>query len=202
MRLKFIIFLFLFSSLIFALRNPSAVYCEALGYEYVVETTVQGDTGYCKVGGSQTVDSWDFLQGKAGQEFSYCSEQGYGMKTVNSSRRCLVFLTDECAVCVLENGTEVEVTELMGLSFEETTCGDGTCGIPENITTCPQDCPTGSADAYCDSISDNICDPDCREDEDPDCVEQADTSQDIWPLVLGAVIAVLILALLIKKFLK
>ena len=37
----------------------------------------------------------------------------------------LKFLINECVVCVLPDGREVEVTELMGLKFEETTYSDG-----------------------------------------------------------------------------
>ena len=49
-----------------ALRNPAAVYCEALGNAYVVEHAADGDTGYCMVRGNATkVDAWQFLQGKA-----------------------------------------------------------------------------------------------------------------------------------------
>gem|GEM_PF-7105878 len=50
---------------------------------------------------------------------------GYEIKTVKDSKKCLKFLTNECAVCVLPDGREVEVTELMGLRFKETTCSDG-----------------------------------------------------------------------------
>ncbi len=62
------------------------------------------------------------------------------MKTVNNKNVCLKFLTDSCLVCVLPDGREVEVTELMGLTFAETTCGNGVCGYPENEKTCPADC--------------------------------------------------------------
>jgi len=78
----------------------------------------------------------------------------------------------------LENGTEVEVTDLMNLSFRETICGDGICGMPENYGTCPKDCPSGSYDNFCDGIKDGKCDPDCKEKYgesaikmDPDCAE-------------------------------
>ena len=41
----------------------------------------------------------------------------------------------------------------------------------EDYSTCPEDCPSGGADEYCDGIRDNICDPNCVEFEeyDPDC---------------------------------
>jgi len=47
---------------------------------------------------------------------------------------------------------------------------DGTCEVKmENYLNCPQDCPSGSLDNYCDGLKDDICDPDCKEGEDPDC---------------------------------
>lgn len=152
-----------------ALKNPAAVYCIALGYEYRVEKTDQGDVGYCLLQGGQKVDAWQFLQGKVAQDKNYCATQGYGQKTVTDPKKCLRFLSDSCLVCVLGDGSEVEVTELMGLILEETTCGDGVCGIPENYKTCPVDCPSGSSDGYCDGVKDGKCDPDCNVKEDPDC---------------------------------
>ena len=157
-----------------ALLNPAAVYCEALGYNYTIQSTEHGERGLCQLSNGDVVDAWEFLQGKVAQNYSYCCQKGYEIKTVKDSEKCLKFLTDECAVCVLEDGTEVEVTELMNLSFEETVCGDGTCGIPENFNTCPRDCPSGGMDGYCDGVSDGICDPDCTSSMDPDCVSGAE----------------------------
>jgi hypothetical protein len=51
------------------------------------------------------------------QEYSYCSQNGYEIKTVQDRGKCAQFGLDKCAVCVREDGTEVEVTELMGLEF-------------------------------------------------------------------------------------
>ena len=129
-----------------ALLNPAAVYCEALGYNYTIQSTEHGERGLCQLPNGDVVDAWEFLQGKVAQNYSYCCQKGYEIKTVKDSKKCLKFLTDWCAVCVLEDGTEVEVTELMNLSFEETVCGDGTCGISENFNTCPRDCPSGGMD--------------------------------------------------------
>lgn len=149
--------------------NPAQVYCKALGYEY----TIENGQGLCVLPDNTRVDAWKFLQGKVGINYSYCRLNGLEIKTVKNPEVCIRFLLDECAVCVLKNGTEVEVTELMGLSFEETRCGDGVCGFPENFKTCPQDCPSGSYDGYCDEVKDGICDPDCKirniSFKDPDC---------------------------------
>ncbi len=160
---------------VIAMKNPSAVYCEELGYEYVVQVTEEGEMGYCKLPDGKNVSAWEFLEGKVAQEYSYCERKGYVIKTVKDSEKCLKFLADECAVCVLKDETEVEVTEIMELNFEETTCGDGICGIPENYGTCSKDCHSGTADMYCDGIHDRICDPDCGINEDIDCKKLNET---------------------------
>jgi putative hemolysin len=153
----------------FALRNPAAVYCTALGYEYRIIKTVQGERGYCVLPDGQMVDAWQFLQGKVAQQYNYCAINGYGQKRITDQKRCVRFLTDSCLVCIIEDGSEVEVTELMGLTLIETICGDGMCGHPENLKSCPEDCPSGSRDYYCDGETDEKCDPDCSAKEDPDC---------------------------------
>lgn len=100
-----------------AMVNPAAAYCEALGYEYLIEDTPEGQRGLCQLPNGEAVDAWQFLKGKVGQEYSYCQQKGYQIKTVKDTEKCMKFGTVECAVCVLEDGTEVEVTELMGLDF-------------------------------------------------------------------------------------
>jgi putative hemolysin len=170
----------------FALVNPSAVYCTANGYTYIIKLTKGGERGLCQLPGNQTVDGWEFLQGKVAQEYSYCKKMGYEIKTVQGSEKCLKFLTNECAVCVLGDGTEVEVSELMGLSFEETICGDGSCGVPENYKTCPEDCPSGGWDEYCDGVKDGRVDPDCAAGEDPDSVEAIAITMELpagWSMI-------------------
>ena len=134
------IFTVLMPNLVYALRNPAAAYCSALGYEYVIETKEHSEYGFCKLPNGQLVDAWQFLQGKTGEKFTYCALKGYKMKVVADKNVCLKFLTDSCLVCVLPDGKEVEVTEVMGLTFAETVCGDGVCGYPENEKTCPLDC--------------------------------------------------------------
>lgn len=148
-----------------ALRNPAAVYCEALGYHYRSDSTPLGDVGKCILPNGEAVNGWDFFRGEVALEYSYCAIKGYEAKHVERED------CKSCLVCVLPDGREVEVTELMGLSFEETVCGDGVCGIPENYSTCPQDCHSGDEDGYCDAIKDGICDPDCLNNEDVDCTK-------------------------------
>ena len=189
-----------------ALMNPSAVYCHALGYEYVIETTEKGEVGFCKFPGGETVDAWDFLSGETALNRSYCAREGYEAKHVGDSKMCR-----DCTVCTLPNGTEVEATRLMGLTFRATTCGDGTCGFPENSKTCPDDCPIGGWDSYCDAIEDGKCDPDCEKEMDPDCgtantsastgihaaAQAAASSIGYTPLLYGAVLLIIAAAALL-----
>lgn len=105
-----------------AIANPAALYCEALGYKYVIEATPQGQRGLCQMPNGEAVNAWQFLQGKVAQEYSYCQQKGYQIKTVKDTETCSRFLTDQCAVCVLPDGREVEVTELMKLDYSCPRC--------------------------------------------------------------------------------
>lgn len=200
--ISLLISILLIPNLTFALINPAQVYCHALGYEYVVETTEEGEIGLCRFFTGQDVDAWKFLKGEVAQEFSYCSKQGYKIKTISDWDKCARLLSRECAVCVLEDGREIEVTELMGLSFEETICGDGTCGIPENFNSCPNDCPSGSFDSYCDKVKDGICDPDCEKEADPDCEKVRE--KDIQNFVIIGIVLIMVIGsiIFILTFLK
>jgi putative hemolysin len=161
------LFFFLLPSA-FSMLNPSAVYCTALGYDYKDVKTPEGEVGMCVFSNNTNVNAWDFLSGKVALENSYCDKEGYEAKHVVNMEIC--DNSDECTVCVLKNGTEVEVTKLMGLNFQEGVCGDGFCVIGENYANCPQDCPSGSRDGYCDGKADGICDPDCIPSADSDCI--------------------------------
>ena len=48
-----------------AMKDPSAVYCEALGYDFTTLATEEGEQGLCTLPDGR-VDAWQFLQGKAG----------------------------------------------------------------------------------------------------------------------------------------
>ena len=124
----------------YAARNPSAVYCAALGYSYQTKETVEGTVGFCKFTGSVECNSWDFLWGKCGTDYSYCAGQGYGSKA-GKGRECGIDSEfGECLVCILPDGSSQEVTRLMNLSYAEGVCGDGGCVLGEDYENCPQDC--------------------------------------------------------------
>ena len=155
--------------LVYSYKNPAEVYCKALGYKSEITETVEGEVGICVFPDNASVNEWDFLLGRKALEWSYCTKNGYEAKHLENSDIC-----KECTACVLPNGTETEVTKLMGLSFEEGKCGDDSCTVGENYGNCPKDCSSGSEDGYCDGVSDGICDPDCvaleEKVKDPDCI--------------------------------
>ena len=102
-----------------ALLNPAAVYCDELDYTYTVESGENGDRGYCVVDGGARIDAWEFLRGEDGTEYSYCEREGYVTRSITDPAACSGIYSDACTVCELPDGTTMEVTELMGLSFRE-----------------------------------------------------------------------------------
>jgi putative hemolysin len=128
------------ASFVFALRNPSAVYCESLGYAYSTQKTNSGDLGMCKLPNGEMVEAFSFLYGETGKDYNYCKINGYLAKTVQDPVKCSGVFSAKCLVCVINN-TEIEVTKLMKLSFREGKCGDGFCSFDENYDICPNDCP-------------------------------------------------------------
>lgn len=54
------------------------------------------------------------------------------------------------------------------------TCGNKICEPYESYEICPNDCPSGSKDDFCDKVNDGICDPDCSLKTDADCIEKED----------------------------
>ena len=150
-----------------ALRNPAAVYCDFMGHNYTVERTAEGDVGYCTIAGAK-VDAWEFLQGKTARDASFCAAKGLQLRISHDTKVCGRLMTDSCAVCV-KDGKEVEVTELAGLDFLESRCGDGSCSFPESEASCPKDCKLKGSDGLCKPLNDGVCDTDCKGGEDPDC---------------------------------
>ncbi len=174
-----------------ALKDPSAVYCTALGYSYVIGESETGQIGYCRMPDGGLVDSWAFLLGAEGEEYGYCARMGYEQRVVETKEACGKYLTGTCAVCVLPDGREVEVAELAALPLEESDCGDGVCGMPENHLTCPEDCPKSDMDGLCEQDADGVCDPDCSAGLDPDCEQAAEEVPGFCALaaLLGLVFA-------------
>ena len=118
----------------FGIANPAAVYCEKLGYQYIIKETADGQQGFCQFPDGVVIDGWKFFVGEEGEEYNYCQKKGYEIKTI-TSEECQY--ASKCAVCVLEDGTEARVTELIDLDLKSTIL-PWDHGEPINITTAPE----------------------------------------------------------------
>lgn len=131
---------FIFTQSALGIVSPAITYCQDLGYERIVEKTAEGEIGFCKLPDGTTVEEWDFLKGKSGQEWSYCQQEGYTLKTVSDPAECSSIFSEDCAVCVLEEGVEIEASKLLEFEIQRETCGNRICDSEENFQNCPQDC--------------------------------------------------------------
>jgi putative hemolysin len=128
----------------YAMKNPSTVYCQALGYTYEIKQNAKGeDIGVCLFPENENADcsSWDFMQGKCGTDYSYCAKMGYRQKTATGTECGSEDPLAECLICILPDGKTAEVSSLMDLDAREGVCGDGACVMGENHESCPADCP-------------------------------------------------------------
>lgn len=73
-----LIFAVFTASVVMALPNPAAVYCEKSGGEYKVLKTPDGENGICVMKDGVQLNAWDFLKGRIGKEYSYGVRYGYG----------------------------------------------------------------------------------------------------------------------------
>lgn len=113
MRFKVLVFsLFIIAALVLSLcasnpkntgkvPNPSATYCQELGYNYTIVDTEKGQVGYCKFPDGSNCSAWSFFKGKCGEEHTYCEKHGGNITTTTEG--CA--FSQECAVCILPNGT-------------------------------------------------------------------------------------------------
>jgi len=82
----------------------------------------------------------------------------------------------------------------------------------ENHGNCPEDCPSGLEDIYCDRVKDGVCDPDCKPDEDPDCrlgtttlptttvkPEEKEDLSSYLPYILAVIIIIAIIILIQRR---
>jgi len=105
------------------MSNPSAVYCQELGYEFNIVQEARGERGVCLLPENQECDAWDFLGGECGQEHSYCAQQGLETIVKQSGKNGL---TQSYAVCVDETKAEVGLAaEMMDLNQKSLGCGVG-----------------------------------------------------------------------------
>jgi len=96
---------------IIGMPNPSAVYCEGLGYSMENMERDGGADADCIFTDGSRCAQWDFLSGRCGQEFSYCKTQGF----------------------ILEEGTNIGICQFPDLSScDEFQFFSGECSQGDN----------------------------------------------------------------------
>ena len=94
--------------------NPAAVYCSELGYQG--KTITQDDGGQysvCVFPDGNSCDAWQFLEGKCGEEYSYCAQNGYGQIIKTDGKNSF---SGTYSVCV-DGSTEIgNPLDLMGIT--------------------------------------------------------------------------------------
>jgi putative hemolysin len=78
------------------LANPASVYCQGLGYEEQTRENELGQYGVCIFPDGSECDTWDFLAGRCGQEYSYCSQQGFELMATEEGN---------IGTCVFDDGS-------------------------------------------------------------------------------------------------
>ncbi|HHI02562.1 MAG TPA: DUF333 domain-containing protein, partial [candidate division Zixibacteria bacterium] len=97
--------------------NPAAVYCRELGYQYDIVDGPNGQCGVCTFPNGTSADAWDFLKGKAAQEYSYCALNNYQIRTLSDGGSSISL---EYAVCVDDNdkvvGSVEKLSDIMNIA--------------------------------------------------------------------------------------
>ncbi len=106
-----------------AISDPAAVYCRDLGYESrLIENEDGSAMGACVMPDGTICEEWAFLAGRCGQEFSYCAQQGYGIRTVSGGEGGF---GEEYAVCVDAEGQDVGAVEELSHLREKVIACEG-----------------------------------------------------------------------------
>jgi putative hemolysin len=72
------------------LPNPSAVYCEGMGYASEIRTDASGaQDGACIFPDGSECGEWDFMAGRCGQQHTFCVQQGYELKPGPNIATCV-----------------------------------------------------------------------------------------------------------------
>jgi putative hemolysin len=93
--------------------NPATKYCTDSGYVWEKKMTDEGEIGICVMPSGEKLEEWSFATGRTGEEWSYCEKKGLKLKIISDVEKCRNVLSEECAVCVLDDGTYAEVTKLL-----------------------------------------------------------------------------------------
>jgi putative hemolysin len=134
------------------LANPAAVYCNELGYEYDLVDSESGQSGICKFPDGSTCGEWEFLAGQCGEAFSYCAQEGLGIKTLTDGNNPF---SPEYAVCVSEDGEVLgSIVDLVDLNEKAKGCDREARPSPQD--TDEGDVPEDEVDIAVGDISDTL----------------------------------------------
>ncbi|HEX2908804.1 MAG TPA: S8 family serine peptidase, partial [Phototrophicaceae bacterium] len=113
------------------MRNPAAVYCLDLGYQYeTVPGIGGGEDGMCIFPDGQRCEQWQFYAGQCGQQYSYCAQQGLGIVTLEDGKDPF---SPVYAACTDTSGQVIgSVNELSSLGSRALGCYDGKCPEPSS----------------------------------------------------------------------
>jgi putative hemolysin len=108
------------------MANPSAVYCEGLGYSMENVIRNGGGDADCIFPDGSRCAQWDFLSGRCGQEFTYCKTQGFNLEEGTNIGTCrfadnstcdeFLFFSGECSPGDHPDVSEEAAIQIMGLS--------------------------------------------------------------------------------------
>ena len=117
--------------------NPAAVYCTDLGFRFLnVLLPGGGQVGRCQFTEEVSCPAWDFLSGKCGQVYSYCSQHGLGIRTVSGGADGF---SREYAECLDPDGQSLgPVSRLSSLDQKITRSGCDQAAQPASSEPTPQ----------------------------------------------------------------
>ena len=95
------------------LPNPAAVYAASMGYKH----KVRAGKGVVIFPDRTEADEWDFFRGKAGQQWSYCEQNG---GRIENRTEDMGRWSAEYAVCVFVDGSECKE-----IDYFDGSCGPG-----------------------------------------------------------------------------
>jgi C1A family cysteine protease len=101
-------------------KNPAAAYCMEMGYEYKTVKTEAGERGICVLPNGEEVDAWAFYRGECATQFSYCAKMGWPVAVQAKSDS----YSDRCCTCILPDGSQKAVSELLSLQPDCTVAID------------------------------------------------------------------------------
>lgn len=76
------------------MANPASVYCQGLGFVEETREDELGQYGVCIFPDGSECDTWDFLAGRCGQDFSYCEQQGFELQSEEDQNIATCFFKD------------------------------------------------------------------------------------------------------------